>query len=184
MNRKYLFGVLLVAAVAATGVTLALGHGGLQLPFDDRAGPPSASTSFEPAVTDFEVAGPTCVEQHRRNLAIETDVNDDNTSNTISQNVTVPNASATLAVGGLRSNGSNYTLTLVSRDADVQARDCSAQIRYTVTVLIPEGRSDAYSLVVRYDGEVLTKIEGSENGSIASADARAGSDSETTTETA
>lgn len=175
MNQRSLVIAFILGVVLASSVVWATNY---------SQNTTSDDASVEPAVTDFEITGPTCVEQHRRNLAIETDVNDDNTSNTISQNVTVPNASATLAVGELRSNGSNHTLTLVSRDADARTRDCSAQVRYTATVLLPEGRSDAYSLVVRYDGEVLTKIEGSEKGSIASADARAGSDSETTTETA
>lgn len=174
MNQQRILGVLVIGIVLTSGAVWATNY---------SQNPTSDQPSVEPAITDFEVAGPACVDQHRRNTAIETEVNDANTSNTISQNVTVPNASATLAVGELTWNGSNYTLTLVSRDADAPSRDCAAQVRYTASVLLPEGRSDAYSLVIRYDGEVLTKIEGSEDGSIASADARAGSDSETTTET-
>lgn len=175
MGRQYAFGALLFSIVLASSAVWVTHYS-----------QPSTTgeTPVEPAITDFEVDGPACVDQPRRNTALDTVVNDTNTSHTIRQNVTVPNASATLAVSELWAEESNYTLTLVSRDADARARDCTAQVRYTATVLLPEGRSDAYSLVVKYDGEVLTKVESSEDGIDASADARAGSDSETTNETA
>lgn len=174
MNKQYVFAVFLVGAVVAGGVALTTGQLGSPLAVQlggqsvDQTGSSSTSATFEPAVTDFSVNETRCDEQNR-NTDLDTDMNDASVNITVMQNVEVPNSSATLAVGELTQNGSNYTLTLVDRDTDATLRDCTAQVDYNATVRLPEGRSDTFSFTVQYDGEVLTEIQNEEGETGASA---------------
>lgn len=172
MNKQYVFAVFLVGTIVAGGVALTSGQlaGPLASQLGSQSGDQTGSTSnsFEPAVTDFSVSDTRCDEQNR-NTNLDTDMNDESVNITVMQNVEVPNSSATLAVGELTQDGSNYTLTLVDHDTDATLRDCPAQVDYNATVRLPEGRSDTFSFTVRYDGEVLTDIQNKEGETGASA---------------
>ncbi|MFB6235123.1 MAG: hypothetical protein ABEH81_09925 [Halopenitus sp.] len=158
MVDKRIVGVLLAAFVLVAGLGWAA--------YQPQPQPPS-----EPVVTNFEVSDPVCYENFSQNISIAQYSAAETTNVTISQNVTVPNASTTLAVGGLISDGTNYTLSFVRRDSDAPPRDCATQVRYTVTVSLPQGKSNEFGLSVRYDGEPLVQIGRGEKGSGASSSA-------------
>jgi len=158
MVDKRVVGALLAAFILAAGLGWAT--------YQPQPQPPS-----EPVVTDFGVSDPTCYENFSQNISIAQYSAAETTNVTISQNVTVPNASTTLAIGGLDSVGTNYTLSFVRRDSDAQPRGCATRVRYTVTVSLPQGKSDEFGLSVRYDGEMLVQIGGGEKGSGASSSA-------------
>lgn len=158
MVDKRVAGVLLAAFILAAGLGLAL--------YQPQPQPPS-----EPEITGFEVSDPTCYQDFSQNISIAQYSAAETTNVTISQNVAVPNASTTLAVEGLDSDGTNYTLSFVRRDSDAPRRDCATEVRYTVTVSLPQGKSDEFGLSVRYDGETLVQIGSGERGSGASSSA-------------
>jgi hypothetical protein len=164
MNRRGLaagVAVVLILSLVAVGGALALvgsgpgGFGGLL-----------GDTEDPPALLYFESAGAQCADEFRANSSASVEMGGGNTEITYSRNVSLPGPS--YAIGGptfARVNESTYVLRVPIEETEKAPRTCPGVARYNGTVRIP-GEEGPWNLIVKHDGETVTRIHGDANSSL------------------